>query len=126
MRRFNSILIVEDDREIREALRDVITLEGYQAVEAENGKVALDLLRQGGIAKEPCLILLDLMMPELNGWEFLELRRKSDAIAAIPTIVLSAVSDSKLPKGAVKILRKPVNLISLLEEIEGYCTPTAA
>ena len=120
---FQSVLIVEDDRDLRESLRDLISAEGYSAMEAENGRVALDLLL-GGKAAEPCLILLDLMMPELNGWEFLDIMRKTDAIASIPTIIVTAVSGVKLPKGSNKIIKKPINIIELIQTIETYCTPT--
>ena len=117
---FNSVLIVEDDPGIREVLRDVIALEGYKTLEAENGRIALDLLSSGKVPG-PCLILLDLMMPELNGWDFLEIRRKTDAIATIPTIVLTAVQGGKLPTGATKVLKKPINLIELISAIDSYC-----
>jgi CheY-like chemotaxis protein len=116
----NCVLIVEDDSEIREALRDVVEQEGYPAIEAENGRVALDMLNAGKVP-EPCLILLDLMMPEMNGWEFMEMRRKSDVIAAIPTVIVSAATGGTLPKGATKILRKPVDLEELIKIVGEYC-----
>jgi DNA-binding response OmpR family regulator len=119
-RLFKSILVVEDDENIRESLRDILTAEGYTLFEAENGRVALELINEGKL-KEPCLILLDLMMPEMNGWEFLEARRKQNAIASIPTIVFTAVTDSRMPKGAIKILKKPFDLNELIRLVESHC-----
>jgi CheY-like chemotaxis protein len=120
---FQSVLIVEDDHDLRESLRELISSEGYAALEAENGQVALDLLLGGKVA-EPCLILLDLMMPELNGWEFLNILRQNDAIAAIPTIIVTAAAGVKMPKGSNKVIKKPINIIELIQAIETYCTPT--
>jgi CheY-like chemotaxis protein len=62
-----------------------------------------------------------MMMPEMNGWEFLEIRRKSDIIKAIPTVVVSAVSPGKQSLGATRVLKKPINLIELIDTIEEHC-----
>ena len=118
---FSCVLIVEDNQDIREALREVVTFEGYRVIEAENGRVALDLLNSGAIS-EPCLILLDLLMPEMNGWEFMELRRENDAIASIPTIIITAMKEGVLPQGAVKVIQKPIDLAELIAAIDGFCS----
>lgn len=125
---FRSILVVEDDEAIRSTLASVLETEGYRALTAENGRQALEILRAGG-CEAPCLILLDLMMPEMNGWEFLEIRRKADVIASIPVIVISAATDQMiagvrravLPGQAVKVLKKPLELDMLLNELREYC-----
>jgi two-component system chemotaxis response regulator CheY len=118
---FSCVLIVEDNQDIREALREVVAWEGYQVIEAENGRVALDILNSGKMP-EPCLILLDLLMPEMNGWEFMEFRRRNDAIAAIPTIIITAMKEGTLPQGAIKVIQKPIDLVELVSAIDGFCS----
>lgn len=81
------ILVVEDDEEIRLVTRRALQREGYSVVEASNGRVALDCLEQ----TRPDLILLDLMMPELDGFQFLDHVHATPAWRAIPVIVLSAM-----------------------------------
>jgi len=85
-RRDRPVLIVEDDAPLRELLRRMLEREGYTALEAEHGRAALDRLRQG----VPGVILLDLMMPVMDGFEFLEELRREDAGKGIPVIVLTA------------------------------------
>jgi len=104
------ILVVEDDDEIRDALREILEDEGFTPMVAQNGRIALNLLET---EPKPRVILLDLMMPVLNGWEFLEIQKKTEDLSKIPTIVLSAVAERQLPAGTVA-LRKPLNLNELL------------
>jgi CheY-like chemotaxis protein len=113
-----TVLIVEDDQEIRETLKEIVAAEGYHTLEAQNGRVALDLIDRGN---QPCLILLDLMMPEMNGWEFLEKRRQNAVIAAIPTVVVTAAGLGATPFGATSILKKPILLLELISLIEKHC-----
>ncbi|MBC7691697.1 MAG: response regulator [Methylotenera sp.] len=122
---YQTVMIVEDDDAIRDAMRMIVESEGYLAVTARNGKEALDYLRARKDDDTPCMILLDLMMPEMNGWEFLEMRRSSDIIAAIPVIVVTAASPSKMPGNANKVLRKPVDIERLLHHIDQFCSQTA-
>jgi adenylate cyclase len=83
----NCVLIVEDDPGTRESLRRVIEREGWSSTEAENGRAALEKIE----ISAPALILLDLMMPEMDGFEFLdELRDRPDAVE-IPVVVLTAM-----------------------------------
>jgi GAF domain-containing protein/CheY-like chemotaxis protein len=85
-RRDRPVLVVDDDAEVRQLLRRMLESEGYAVVEAENGRVALERLR----GEPPSLILLDLMMPEMDGFEFVaELRRHEDW-RAIPIVVITA------------------------------------
>lgn len=108
-----SILIVEDEREIREVLQQALEFEGYTTLAASNGAEAMDALDK----ETPALILLDLMMPVMDGWEFLERRKPRDA--AIPVIVVSAVAGmgSRSAK-ADAFLKKPVELDTLLQTVE--------
>src|SRR5262245_22499124 len=81
------ILIVDDDSDLRETIREVLDDEGYETAAAGNGAEALAWLREAPL---PALILLDLMMPLMDGWRFREEQLKDDRIAAIPVIVMTA------------------------------------
>ncbi|PLS79555.1 MAG: response regulator, partial [Chloroflexi bacterium] len=83
-----TILVVDDDSGIREALTDILEDEGYAVRSACDGQAALDLLRQQ--AEPPALVLLDLMMPRMNGWQFRSEQRRDPALANIPVVVISA------------------------------------
>ncbi len=114
----NSILIVEDDREIRETLKELLELEGYRTVGAGNGKEALERLPS---MPTPCLILLDLMMTLMDGWEFLSEKTGDIRIAPIPVVVVSALQKTESPKGAVGYIRKPIDFDVLLKVVNQYC-----
>jgi CheY-like chemotaxis protein len=119
-----SILIVEDDKEIRESLKDVLEIEGYQVVTASNGQEAIETLRT---MPQPCLILLDLMMPVMNGWEFLKYRRTFDALATIPVAIVTAAGEIK-SQGlhAEAIIKKPIDLDVLLKWVGQFCSQQSA
>lgn len=121
--RCGSVLIVEDDRDIREAIAEVLMLEGYRATTASNGKAALDHLRGPAKNSKPCLILLDLMMPVMNGWEFLVAQRSDPALRNIPVMICSAVGDQAKFPGIVEILRKPIDLDELIGLVKRHCDP---
>ena len=115
-----SVLIVEDDIDIRESLQTALEIEGYSAVSVENGLEAVQLLEQGD---RPCLILLDMMMPVMNGWEFLQHQQgKSSDISSIPVIVVSAAGDRAKPVPALNYLKKPIELEKLLSLVAKYCS----
>lgn len=112
------ILIVDDEEDIREALRDVFEEEGYVVTTATNGREAIDVL-QG--ATKPNVILLDLMMPVMNGAEFIQHKKNAKELDAIPVIVMSA--DAKTRQKAMELgvqdhLRKPVELDDLLFKVQ--------
>jgi DNA-binding response OmpR family regulator len=101
------VLIVEDDTALRELLRRMLEREGYAVLEAEHGRAALDRLRDG----TPGIILLDLMMPVMDGFEFLVELRREDAWRGIPVIVLtardlSAEERERLNGSVTRILQK--------------------
>jgi CheY-like chemotaxis protein len=114
------LVVVDDDPDIREALRDLLEREGYAVHSAENGRHALEMIRTLGDAP---VILLDLMMPQMNGWQVLdELRRRG---STLPVIVISAAADSTLQRevlrrGAVAVLRKPFELDALMRAVRRY------
>jgi CheY-like chemotaxis protein len=118
--RCRSVLIVEDDDDIRMTLKDIIEDEGYPTATAANGQEALDELAH--TERPPCLILLDLMMPVMNGSEFLSALRADDMLAPIPVVVVSAwAGEAHVTPGAQGFMRKPVDLSTLIEVIRRYC-----
>jgi CheY-like chemotaxis protein len=117
-----SILIVEDDSDLREALSAVLRDEGYFVAMAADGREALDRLRRQW---RPSLILLDLTMPVMNGWQFRAEQRQDPALSGIPVVVLSAgehLAEQMVPLGIKDYVRKPVELNHLLRTIERYCS----
>lgn len=109
-----TILLVEDDYDVREALADTLKDEGYEIHCAADGVEALDYLRGGG---RPGLILLDLMMPRMNGSEFRLAQKRDPALSQVPVVLLSA--DARMREKAVALdaagaLRKPIDLPALL------------
>jgi DNA-binding response OmpR family regulator len=126
------VLLVEDDAAIRDALRELLEAEGYVVQGAANGREALARLRGGG--HRPRLILLDLMMPVMDGWEFRQAQRGDPALACIPVVVLSAedgVEDKIAEMKVAGSLAKPFLMRELLEVIRralerAALEPTAA
>ncbi|HEU4324513.1 MAG TPA: response regulator transcription factor [Roseiflexaceae bacterium] len=110
-----SILVVEDDEFIRLMLAEALTDEGYSVLAAENGRMALDLLH--ACARLPALILLDLMMPVMSGWEFCAELDRDPALAGIPVVVLSAMPQPAAQASGLRVeavVAKPVDLDELL------------
>jgi CheY-like chemotaxis protein len=119
MRPSNSILVVEDRADTRDALRFLLQVEGYRVSVAANGREALNYLHN---AEPPFVILLDLNMPVMDGWQFRQEQRLDPDLAAIPVILLSA--DDHLPQtaaalGAAGYFPKPIPFDALLERIVG-------
>jgi CheY-like chemotaxis protein len=116
------VMIVEDDRDVREAVAEVLTDCGYHTIEAANGEEALMWLRV--IDLSPCLILLDIMMPIMDGWQFRAAQRSEPALAAIPVVVLTAhgsPQETARAMDAAGFLRKPVQLDALLQMVDRLC-----
>lgn len=119
----DSILLVEDDTAIREGVRELLREAGHPVVSVSNGALALERLRSG---LRPRLILLDLNMPVLDGWSFIQLRGEDARLAEIPVVVLSAVagpSRSAPYVGVSAILAKPLDVAQLFEVIDLYARP---
>jgi len=112
------ILVVEDDKAIRESMLMALDFMGYKTIAASNGQEALDLL---GTIEHPCLILLDLMMPVMNGWQFSEALNASETLSAIPVVVVSACDEKAENLKVQAILRKPVDLDQLFSFAQRYC-----
>src|SRR6266498_5136462 len=108
------ILLVEDDADLRESLCKVLEDAGYQVDGVRNGQEALDYLRR---EQPPCVVLLDLMMPVMTGWEFRDAQRHDPALSDIPVVILTADGRAQSKADALgvgKFLRKPVQLEDLL------------
>jgi CheY-like chemotaxis protein len=123
---FGEVLVVEDDLAIRETLSELLEDEGYQVQSAENGREALDRLRGG---HPPRLILLDLMMPVMNGWEFRQAQRRDPTLSNIPVVVLSAddpLADKVSGMAVAGYLAKPFEFEALLATIRQYCRGRAS
>ena len=119
----HSILVIDDDPDMREILTEILAEEGYRVTGARNGREALEYLRN---ETRPSLILLDIMMPEMDGWRFRREQQKQPELASIPVVLLSAhgsVRDAALALGAADYLRKPLRVETLLEVAERYCRP---
>lgn len=117
-----SILIVEDDTDLREALVQILRDEGYEADGAVHGEEALAHLRSR--AASPCLILLDLTMPVMNGWQFRAEQRRDPELSGIPVVVLSAGSNLSVQIADLQVrdyVSKPICLPDLLDKIQRYC-----
>ena len=113
-----TILIVEDDAGTREALSMILTAQGFAVVGAANGQEALGLLR-GDV--RPDLILLDLMMPIMDGWQFRREQKQDPEIADIPLVVITATGKRQVLIDAADLVMKPLDLNRLFETIERYC-----
>lgn len=111
-----SVLIVEDDRDIRECMADALEVEGYSVALAGNGREALDLLRAG---VRPDLILLDLLMPVMSGWEFRQEQLSDPLLSGIPVVVVSASAPGGLRPD--RHLPKPFGIDELLEVVAVFC-----
>jgi len=115
------VLVVDDDYAVLDAMKDILEDEGYEVSVAANGLEALKELAQG---PWPCVILLDLMMPVMNGWEFREKQLEDEGLAAIPTIIVTAHNKPEVNAAELKAatsIRKPIAPALLLETIGRYC-----
>jgi CheY-like chemotaxis protein len=114
-----TVFVVEDDHDTRDMLGRFLELEGFQVEVAANGRQALDRLNAGVL---PCVIVLDLMMPVMDGWQFRRQQVLDSEIADIPVIVVSAAGKDRMAGiDANGYLAKPVDLEQLLEQVSQYC-----
>ena len=115
-----TILVIDDDDDIRAVLAMVLDEAGFRVVTAANGREALEHLRED---PQPDVILLDLMMPEMDGYQFRAEQQRDPALRAIPTLIVTAgtVTSRVEALGAEAILRKPVSLRRLVDTIRRFC-----
>lgn len=118
----NLVMVVEDDRDVRESIAEVLEDHDYRSIEAANGQEALERLRAS--ATKPRVILLDMMMPVMDGWQFRAVQQEDPALRAIPVVVLTAHANiQEVTDGmqAAACLKKPVSLNTLLGTVERIC-----
>jgi CheY-like chemotaxis protein len=115
------ILIVEDDLDVAQSVAEVLEVSGYGTAIAANGQEALDHLRTHS---HPDLILLDLMMPVMDGWQFRKEQRTVPALDAIPVVVVTADGNAREKAASIQAaghVGKPITIDSLLDEVERIC-----
>jgi CheY-like chemotaxis protein len=119
------VLVIEDDPMIRDVLVEVLADHGYEAVGAANGREALDTLAQPD--DPPCVILLDLMMPVMDGHSFRQEQLQSPELSDIPVVVISAFVDQTTTDElhADDYLKKPVRLHEVLGAVRRHCQPSS-
>ena len=110
------VLVVEDDHDSQVELVELLSGEGYTVLATSNGKEALDVLGQ----IRPHVVLLDLMMPIMSGWEVLAAMSAEPMLKDIPVIVLSAYA-AHAPPGVACSLRKPICIESVLSALHCHC-----
>jgi CheY-like chemotaxis protein len=109
-----TLLIVDDEIDIRESLRDALADEGYTILVASNGKEALQMAR---VLQRPCAVILDIIMPVMSGTEVYHALKQDPNLADIP--VLISTSDPSRAPSQVPVLKKPINLDRLLAVVSG-------
>nr|WP_211485268.1 response regulator [Corallococcus exiguus] len=119
----STILIVDDEPDLREVVAELLEMEDYTVLQAANGQAALAVLAANN--DQPCLVLLDLMMPVMDGHEFLHRLREEERYRELPVLMLTAHFSAKAPPGTVGLLRKPVDIPELLAMVARHC-PAAA
>lgn len=113
----HTVLLVEDEEDLREIMRDALEQNGYHVVAAEDGQRALDEIPR---IEHLCVVLLDLLMPGMNGWDFFEKMRTRPELADVPVIVHSS-APSRAPVGVTRVLQKPLTLDTLLAVVREFC-----
>jgi CheY-like chemotaxis protein len=114
------VLIVDDDESIGEALQLMLQLRGYESTIPSNGAEALAWLRTND---RPCLIFLDLMMPVMDGLQFLDCSR-SEGFRGVPTVVITAFRDDRSVIEGCPVLRKPVEFEDVMSLVARHCQAT--
>lgn len=115
------VLIVEDNEATRETLSLILRSGGFDVATADNGRSALDMLR---VHERPSVILLDLMMPVMDGWQFRAEQRRDERIADIPVVVCTASEASRAHDDTLRAaayLTKPIEIAELLDAIRRFC-----
>jgi CheY-like chemotaxis protein len=115
-----TVLVLDDDRDVSEMVKDLIEEQGYRAVCAGNGREALTVLER----ERPCLMLIDVFMPVMNGVEFLRAIKNNALLSGIPRVIMTAANDQMIGvKEDVSVLYKPVDFESLKRILHKYCAP---
>ncbi len=118
------VLIVEDDEDIRDFMDVLLRANGYETMTAANGAIGLEVMGH----RRPCVVLLDIQMPVMDGWTFRERQLASPNLADVPVVAVSAIFDPKEVRDrlAIPCLSKPVNLDDVLAQVSTACGSGAA
>lgn len=117
----HTVLVIEDEKELREMMCEALELNGYAVVTANEGQEALEAIER---IEHLCLVLLDLLMPGMNGWDFFDKMRARPELADVPVVVHSSVP-SRAPAGVARVLQKPLELDRLLSVVQEFCAASA-
>jgi CheY-like chemotaxis protein len=111
------VMVVDDDDDLRDTIIDVLQMAGYSVSGQRDGVEALEALRTGA---RPDLVLLDLMMPRMTGWELYEAMSAMPTLADLPVLIMTAMrsADGPRPPAGLETIQKPFALQALLERIE--------
>ncbi len=118
------ILVVEDDRNLRQLVVDILDAEGYEVRAAGNGKEAMSILKSAISGRLPDLIVLDLMLPKMNGWDLRAALQEDEALADIPVLVMSGIGPDLAAVAAEGHLHKPLDLDTFLTTVNRLCAGT--
>jgi CheY-like chemotaxis protein len=119
----SSILIVEDDKDVSQIIKDVIEAQGYRAITVTNGRDALGVLEE----ERPALMLIDLFMPVMSGAELLKVIKRNPQLADIPRVIMTAANDPMIGvREDLPVLYKPVDFEALTRILHQFCGPARA
>ncbi len=110
------VLVVEDDADLREALAELLRDEGFVVATAENGKHALAKIDE----HLPKVVLSDLMMPEMSGWELVDHLRADERLRDLPIVVMTAAAEPRLPAG-IPLMKKPIDVDDMARCLSSMC-----
>ena len=110
-----TLLIIDDDRVTREAVSSILTAEGYHVLTAADGEEGIEVIRKNPVLE---LILLDMMMPRMNGWGFLDFFRNCRYAATVPIVIMSAYTEMAKSVRPQAVVPKPIELQTLLNTVE--------
>ncbi|HXU73582.1 MAG TPA: response regulator [Polyangia bacterium] len=117
------VLLVDDDQDLRDSVADLLRQRGYTVATAEDGHAALAIIAG---ARVPCIVLLDLVMPGMDGWKFLAVVQADPTLSAIPIVIASAHAATHAPAGTAGVLRKPFDFDELFTMVARHCGPGGA
>jgi CheY-like chemotaxis protein len=117
------ILVVEDEHDARVVLREILEGAGWRVTTAANGRDALTHLRSGRV--RPAIVLVDLGMPMMDGWQLIDELRADPQLASLPVAVQTAHDERSVPPGVVFTLVKPIDAARLIEALAPYLVPRA-
>jgi chemosensory pili system protein ChpA (sensor histidine kinase/response regulator) len=117
-----ALLLVEDDELLREVLEQFLREHGFEVHAAGDGVEALEIIISDGV--RPAVIVLDLRLPSLNGWELVEVLDSDRLLSAVPIVVITGASSPGLnARGRTSVLRKPFASSDLVRELRRWCDP---